>query len=181
MILESGMILCLWQAAARRLLDCASQAIRSAKCQGNFFTVFHMQRGKEEGEKKPHAALRQGRRQTGPPSSGCACQGSDASDIFLCSRSGLRSLCLTPQTPVHLRPPRRRQHQRSPAAGRALGEGLHHWACATAVCFPACWLQEASALEPGPPWAVSPCGTAAGPRCSPEASGLGGKAPQGSQ
>lgn len=78
----------MWQAAARRPLGCASQAIRSAKCHGNFFTVFHMQRGKEEGEKKPHAALRQGRRQTGPPSSGCACQGSIASDVSLCSPFG---------------------------------------------------------------------------------------------
>lgn len=78
----------MWQAAAPSLLDCASQAIRSAKCQGNFFTVFHMQRGKEGGEKKPHAVLRQGRRQTGPPSSGCACQGFNLSDVFLCSPFG---------------------------------------------------------------------------------------------
>lgn len=54
----------MWQAAtvgARRLLHCAFQATKSEKCQGNFFTVFHMQRGKEEGEKKPHAAFKAGK------------------------------------------------------------------------------------------------------------------------
>lgn len=65
MILEFGMILCDVAEAATagtwRLLLCAYQAIKSAKCQGNFFTVFHMQRGKEEGEKKPHAAFKAGK------------------------------------------------------------------------------------------------------------------------
>lgn len=73
------------------------------------------------------------------------------------------------------------QCQRSPAAGRVRGAGLHRWACATAACFPVCWLQEASALEPGPPWAAPPSATAAGPRCSPGASGPGGKALQGNR
>lgn len=53
-----------WQAAAvgaQRLLHCAFQATKSEKCQGNFFTVFHMQRGQEEGEKKPHAAFKAGK------------------------------------------------------------------------------------------------------------------------
>lgn len=65
----------MWQTAtvvAWRLLHCAFQATQFEKCQGNFFTVFHMQgeRGQTgEGQrKKPHAALRQGRRQIGPPS-----------------------------------------------------------------------------------------------------------------
>lgn len=61
------------------------------------------------------------------------------------------------------------------------GAGLHRWACATAACFPACWLQEVFVLEPEPPWAVPPSGTAAGPRCSQGASGPGGKALQGNR
>lgn len=66
MILESGMILCDVAGSNRGdlktwLLRCAFQATESEKCQGNFFTVFHMQRGKEEGEKKPHAAFKAGR------------------------------------------------------------------------------------------------------------------------
>jgi hypothetical protein len=67
-----------------RLLHCAFQATKSEKCQGNFFTVFHMQRGQEEGRRSPMLLLRQGRRQTGPPSWGCEFPGSTARDV-LCS------------------------------------------------------------------------------------------------
>lgn len=178
-ILEFGMILRDVAGSSSETAGLCISSNKSAKCQGNFFTVFHMQRGKEEGEKKPHAALRRGRRQTGPPSSDVRAKapelGTSSCALLWMARSGSRSLCLKQQTLVHLRPPPLR---RSPAAGRALGVGLRRWACATAACCPAgwLWLQAASGPVPGLRWAVPPCGTAAGPRCNPGASWPGGRA-----
>lgn len=48
----------MWQTAtvvAWRLLHCAFQATQFEKCQGDFFTVFHMQgeRGRNGGEEAP--------------------------------------------------------------------------------------------------------------------------------
>lgn len=81
----------MWQAAtagAQRLLHCAFQATKSEKCQGNFFTVFHMQRGTEEGEKRPRAAVKAGKEASCPPSSGWEIQGAKATGSFLCSPLG---------------------------------------------------------------------------------------------
>lgn len=99
-----------WQAATVgtwRLLHCAFQATKSEKCQGNFFTVFHMQRGRKKRRRSPMLLLRQGRRQTGPPSSECEFPGPDAGAVFLCSPCGgslwiQKSLCLKQQILVHL-------------------------------------------------------------------------------
>lgn len=79
MTLESGMVLC--DGAATGSSETAAlciQATKSEKCQGGFFTVFHMQRGQGEGRRSPMLLLRQGRRQTGPPSSECEFPGSNA-------------------------------------------------------------------------------------------------------
>lgn len=180
-ILEFGMILCDVAGGSSGAAGLCISSNKSAKCQGDFFTVFHMQRGKEGREKKPHAALRQGRRQTGPPSSGCARQGSSAWDVFLCSPTSgslwIKKPAPRQQTPVRLLPPQLRR--RSLVVGRVQGAGLHRWACATAACCLTGWLRVASGRVPGPRWVVPPCGTSAGPRCSQEVSWLGGKVPRG--
>lgn len=76
------------EAAAWRLLGCAFQATSLQSARAISSQYFTCRGEREKGEKKPHAALRQGRRQTGPPSSGCAHQGSNARDVFLCSPLG---------------------------------------------------------------------------------------------
>ena len=98
-----------WQAATGSSETAALciQATKSEKCQGGFFTVFHMQRGQEEGVRSPTLLLRQGRRQTGPPSSECEFQGSDARGRLLVLSFGRltrvqRSPRLKQQTLVHL-------------------------------------------------------------------------------
>lgn len=177
------MILCDAAAAAgaRRPLLCAFQATKSEKCQGDFFTVFHMQRGEEEGGRSPMLRLRQGRRQAGPPSSDCEFQGSRAGNAAVCSPLGLtlhlEGLELRPQTLVHLRPP----PQRAPETGRGRDAGHTRWVYATVACSPACHLlsdHEAAAgvrAQRGH-WVGPPSGTSEEPRCSPEASWQGGNA-----
>jgi hypothetical protein len=105
-ILEFGMILRDVAGSSSGAAGLCISSNKSAKCQGNFFTVFHMQRGKEEGEKKPHAALRQGRRQTGPPSSDVRAKaprlGTSSCALLWVAHCGSRSLGLKQQTLVHL-------------------------------------------------------------------------------
>lgn len=98
-ILEFGMILRDVAGSSSETAGLCISSNKSAKCQGSFFTVLHMQRGKEEGEKKPHAALRQGRKEANWSTIlRCACQGSNAWDVFLCSPLGSPLKEPVPQT-----------------------------------------------------------------------------------
>lgn len=176
----------MWQAAtvgARRLLHCAFQATKSEKCQGNFFTVFHMQRGKEEGEKKPHAAFKAGKEANWSTilrmlSSKAPMLGT--SSCALPSGGSLwiqKSLCLKQQKLVHLHPPR----WKTLGTDRGRGAGRTHSAYATEVCSQACcwWDAHVAAVQMKAQLCrriARPSAISEGPRCSPEVSWLDGSA-----
>lgn len=150
------------------------------KVPGQFLHSISHAKGTGRREKKPHAALRQGRRQTGPPPAECEFQGSDGRGVSCAllvggSRWIQKRLCLRQQRPAHLRPPR----WKTLGTGRGQGAGPTRWACATEVCLQACCpLRAQAAAEPGKaqphPRIGPPSGTSEGPRCSPGASWLDG-------
>lgn len=83
------------------LEDCCTvhfkqQSLKSARAiSSQYFTC---KGERKKGRRSPMLLLRQGRRQTGPPSSECEFHGSTARDVFLCSP--FRWLTLDPEKPV---------------------------------------------------------------------------------
>lgn len=92
-----------WRGRQRQwgLEDCCTvhfkqQSLKSARAiSSQYFTC---KGGRKKGRRSPMLLLRQGRRQTGPPSSECEFQGSNARGVFLCSP--LRWLTPGPEEPV---------------------------------------------------------------------------------
>lgn len=92
------------------LEDCCAvhfkqQSLKSARAISSQYFTCKGERTKRR--RSPMLLLRQGRRQTGPPSSECEFQGPDARDVFLCSPVGgslwiQKSLCLKQQILAHL-------------------------------------------------------------------------------
>lgn len=114
MTLESGMMLCYVAGSDGELGDgCAVHSSNEVgKVPGRFLHSISHAKGTGRGVRSPMLLLRQERRQTGPPSSECEFQGSDARGRLLVLSFGRltrvqRSPRLKQQTPVHLRPPRR--------------------------------------------------------------------------
>lgn len=165
------------------LRDCCTvhfkqQSLKSARAiSSQYFTC---KGDRKKGRRSPMLRLRQGRRQTGPPSSERELQGSDGRDVSCALLVGgslriQKSLCLKQQRPAHLRPPR----WKTLGTGRGQGAGPTRWACATEVCLQACCpLRAQAAAVPGKaqprPRIGPPSGISEGPRCSPGVSWLDG-------
>lgn len=97
-ILEFGMILRDVAGSSSETAGLCISSNKSAKGQGNFFTIFHMQRGKEEGGEKAPGGSKAGKEANWSTILRCACQGSNAWDIFLCSPLGSSLKEPVPQT-----------------------------------------------------------------------------------